>query len=101
MSGSKTKEPTCTFLIESQRCTGCHACEIACTFHHYGYFSRRKSSIEVQYDAVTGKAEIQRYQHTEGEHPGCDYCRGESEFWCVKYCAHGAIRVSDTRGETK
>ena len=95
------KENVCSFIVKNQYCTGCHACEIACTFHHNGYFSRRKASIEVQYDDVTGIAVIQHYKNNIGGHPGCDYCQGEDDFWCMKFCLPGAITVTCLQGKDK
>jgi Fe-S-cluster-containing dehydrogenase component len=52
-------------------CTGCCACEIACSFHQVGVFQPKRSSIHVERDDVAGRIflEIDR---------SCDRYAGES-----------------------
>jgi Fe-S-cluster-containing dehydrogenase component len=52
-------------------CTGCRACEIACSFHQVGFFQPRHSSIHAEPEDVAGRIflEIDRT---------CDPCTGEN-----------------------
>lgn len=77
--------------ISNQECTGCRACEIACAFHHRRVFSRKMASLEVLRSEKDWKMSITRYLRDEKGHLACDYCEGEKEPLCVKYCARGAI----------
>lgn len=77
--------------IFEERCTGCRACELACSFHHSHAFSRKMSALEVIRSESDWHISITRYVKDEHGHIACDYCSGEDQPLCVKYCASGAI----------
>ena len=70
--------------IVAESCTGCRACEVACSFHFTNSFSLTHSAIRVARDYSTGEMTIDFFQT-------CDLCRGEEEPLCVTFCAPGVI----------
>ena len=82
------------------KCTGCRACEMACSFHHAKVFSRRLSSIKVSRNEKDRKIMIMIKKLGENESKPCDVCYNEKEPLCVKYCTKGALKVVDLGEET-
>ena len=81
-------------VFESQRCTGCRACEIACTFHHRGEFGRHGGSLEVRRDADSGKIELVYFLEADTSRPACDLCNSENTARCVEFCSAQAITLT-------
>lgn len=75
------------------KCTGCRACEIACSFHHRRVFARSIASLEVVRSDADWRVSITRYRKDKNGHLACDSCAGENEPQCAQYCAFGAIKV--------
>jgi len=71
--------------LHEDRCRGCRACELACSFHHSGHkaFNPKRSSTRVARDNDTGVITI-------SQDATCDLCAGEEQPLCVRYCAYGA-----------
>ena len=86
--------PQQKLIFDHQRCTGCRACEIACTFHHQGEFGRRGGSLEVRRDSDSGEIELVHILKPDTSRPVCDLCRGENAPLCVKFCSAGAITLN-------
>ncbi|MBA1336557.1 MAG: hypothetical protein HPY66_2992 [Firmicutes bacterium] len=38
------------FMVNPEKCTGCHLCELACSFNKHGVFNRELSNIRVEND---------------------------------------------------
>ena len=74
-------------VIDTTKCTGCRACELACSYHHRQIFSPSIASIRVQRCDVKGDFQVKlvRYQQAEDGHLACD-CAGGNEF-CLNYCS--------------
>lgn len=72
-------------LNNAQLCTGCGTCELICSFHHSEMFSTNFSDIHVLKSNKIGKV-------TWSIDPSCDFCIGEKQPLCVKYCPYGAIK---------
>ena len=84
---------TVTISVHSEKCNGCRACEIACSYHHRRVFSRKKGSITVLRNEKEGKM-IPVFSRVEGkEYLSCDGCFNEKEPLCVKYCTTGALEA--------
>ena len=72
-------------IINTEKCTGCASCEIACSFHHRKLFSKRNgTSIEVKRWPKEGRFGIVLYNQTENRHISCD-CN-EDDWFCLSYC---------------
>lgn len=71
--------------FETSGCTGCRACEIACSYHHKKVFSPSISSIEVT-DKQPGFV-VSFYTANANGHLACDKCEGEDGPLCLKYCS--------------
>jgi len=72
-------------VFYTEKCVGCRACEIACSYYHRKIFSRKiATSIEVKRRPKEGKFGIVLHRQTENKYLACD-CTEGSEF-CLKYC---------------
>jgi len=84
--------------VDSEKCTGCRACEAACSYHHGKIFSPKVASLWVHRMDKEGKMEITLYKNLTKEERKkrfpCDQCVGEPEPLCVKYCVVRAITVA-------
>ena len=69
------------FVYSTDVCTGCRSCEIACSYHHNGVFSRKGTSITINRMESEGKFDIVLWQDEENGHVPCDGCG-----FCLKYC---------------
>ncbi len=82
-------------IVHNEKCTGCRACEIACSYHHQKKFNPRLASLQVHRMEKAGRMSVLLYQDLVGEEKRgrvpCDQCVEEPEPLCVKYCAPGAI----------
>lgn len=84
--------------VNSEKCTGCRACELACSYHHGKIFNPRLASLHVHRVEKEGKISIIFYKDLPGEEKRkrfpCDGCVDKPEPQCVKYCVPGALTVS-------
>ena len=74
-----------------KKCTACHICEMACSYHHTRTFSRRLSSIEISKSEAVGQVEMTIHGVKDQSHRMCDFCENEDIPLCVKWCPVGAI----------
>ena len=72
--------------VDKERCSGCHVCELICSFHHAQAFSHDLSSIQVLVNNRTG--EIQWSVDSS-----CDLCKGEEKPLCVRYCPYHSLKL--------
>jgi Fe-S-cluster-containing hydrogenase component 2 len=76
-------------------CTGCLICEMACSFHHSGIFSRSQSSLRINKSLSNPErgARINILYNTEAETPACDLCEGEEYPLCIGLCPQNVYRL--------
>jgi len=81
--------------VDNEKCTGCRACELACSYHHGKTFNPALASLRIHRMERDGKIEILLYNDLTDEERGirfpCDKCTNEPEPVCIKYCAPSAI----------
>jgi Fe-S-cluster-containing hydrogenase component 2 len=75
-------------IVETETCTGCRSCELACSFHHHKVFGRKRGSIEVKRVEKDGAFTIIFYPLSEDGHHACDCLKGQEA--CVGYCPMSA-----------
>ena len=84
--------------INNEKCTGCRACEIACSYHHEKTFNLKLASLYIHRVERDGNIAILLYKDLAEKERGkrfpCDQCVGEAEPLCVKYCVPAAITVA-------
>jgi ferredoxin len=68
-------------FFDTEKCTGCRNCEIACSYHHTGNFSRKAGSIKVERLEKEGKFRIILWLQNQDGRLGCDGCG-----FCLNYC---------------
>jgi ferredoxin len=107
--------------VDTELCSGCGACEVACAFQREGLFSTIRGSVMLHmedredYFGIVLKREdssllLGRPEGIEVQQPGgpssngaatakpvmlrepCDLCGGGDQ-WCVRFCPRGALSV--------
>ena len=78
-------------IIHEDRCTGCRACELACSYHFARLFDRKISSVQVRRYFDEGRIGISVHKAPVLTRRACDLCAGEQTALCAKYCATKAI----------
>jgi len=73
-------------IFETNACTGCRSCEMACSYHHRGVFSSSISSIQVLDRTKELGFALSLSDEDEDGCIACDGCKGLDEPLCVKYC---------------
>ncbi len=80
-------------IVDHEKCTLCQLCVLACSFHHAKLFNMNRASIEVNAYGKERKIKIIINEQTEEEKLACDYCEGEREPLCIKYCIPKALNI--------
>jgi Fe-S-cluster-containing dehydrogenase component len=70
--------------LDTDACTACRACELACHYHHTGQFGTSANSVHVDYRGDTSQLVI-AFDDT------CDSCYDEPRPLCAEFCVPGAI----------
>jgi Fe-S-cluster-containing hydrogenase component 2 len=83
-------------IVENaEACTGCLICEMACSFHHIGKFSRNQSSIKVHKSIYNQEERPQItifYENMKGN-TVCDLCNDEETPLCIQFCPESVFRL--------
>jgi Fe-S-cluster-containing hydrogenase component 2 len=67
-------------------CGGCTTCELACSFHHTGFFSSANSSIKIISNKGKEGYAIEFHQQAKENIPICDGCSGLDTPLCMQFC---------------
>ena len=74
-----------SLYLDSNKCTGCLQCEMACSYENYGVFNISKSRIKVF-----------NFEHAGRKVPyTCTQC---AEAWCLHACPVDAIKLDALTG---
>jgi Fe-S-cluster-containing dehydrogenase component len=73
-------------VFDTRECTGCHTCEMACSYYHSSSFHPSVSSIEIIRKPEQSGFRISFYKDSHKGHLACNGCPGLEEPFCVKYC---------------
>jgi len=73
-------------VFDTECCTGCRTCEMACSYHHKGIFCPNLSSIEIIDKPKELYFGITFHMYPDNGHLACDGCEGLEEPMCIKYC---------------
>lgn len=73
------------FNVDPNKCTGCHLCELVCSFKHHNAFTAELSNI--------------RIESIEDKHFNLPVkCMQCEEAYCIKACVAGALYKDDKTG---
>ena len=74
-----------SLVIDASKCTGCHLCEMACTYHHEGKFNPTRARIKVF-----------KFEYEGRNVPYvCTQC---ADAWCMEACPVEAITLDRATG---
>ena len=73
-----------SITVDTEHCTGCRSCEIACSYHHIKKYAPSKSSIKIFRDNSNGQI---KFFFTMS----CDLCKDEMIPSCAEVCHKRAI----------
>lgn len=86
MEGRKLEELVDKVTFEAETCVGCRTCELACSFHHTGFFQRGVSSMDVTSKPKGLEQLITFYRESIEGRIACDMCKGLEVPLCVRFC---------------
>lgn len=84
-------------VTNPKACTGCLICELACSFHHIGKYSKSHSSIKVIKCIFNPERDPKitiSYEKEEGT-PVCDLCKKEELPLCIKFCPEDVFKFEE------
>ena len=73
-------------LADTQLCTGCRSCELACGFRRTKQMDPSQSSIQVKRDNHTGKTSVEFLGN-------CDVCQDREIPVCIEVCSPRALSL--------
>lgn len=80
------KHLTETIYFEPKKCSGCRACELACSFRLNKKFSLEGAAIAIYYECIKGASGMKLKNN-------CDLCSELRTPMCIEFCSTGALTL--------
>lgn len=77
-------------ILNTELCTGCQICELACSFNRVKVFQPSQSGIRVYRNNTEGTIEMEKTSY-------CDLCKTKRVPVCMQFCPSNALSLG--RGE--
>ncbi len=75
-----------TILFDPEKCSGCKACEIACSFRKRNFFSPGGASLKINHRPLEREISAEFFK-------SCDLCFNLEVPFCIEFCATGALAL--------
>ncbi len=75
-----------TILFEPEKCTGCKACELACSFRKTDYFSPKGASLKIDHRPLEREISAEFFE-------SCNLCFDLKVPFCIEFCSAKALSL--------
>ncbi len=77
-----------TIQVNEKACTGCKACQLACSFHRSGCLDLEDACLRIERDGCGSRITATFLAEF------CDMCPEETVPYCIKFCAADALSIA-------